>query len=170
MRPMQDSVSRATAFNSSLSQRAAAQAAMEQLHPASDVSPAQAPEAIRRAAYGDAAAPARMATAEPGPPAADAALGSDLQNGYHKPAAGSLPNSAGLAGDELLPAAARQVDHRAEITGPYQGAQFSVVSKCKWLCYASGSAFIVALLTTALDRCPILGDTDDALISISVMA
>ena len=103
----QDSVSRATAFNSSLSQRAAARAVMaQQLGPHSDVGPARPPDAIRRAAYGDAAA---AHAEEPGLHTADAASATGARHGEHARAAGSLWSPAGSASGELLPAAARQV-------------------------------------------------------------
>ena len=107
-------MSRATAFNSSLSQRAAARGVLSQLTSSPDVSPVRPPDAICRAAYGDDAAASMSAAAEEGtssPPAQTASAGG-LQHGDHAPAASPAAGAAGSAGGELLPAAARQVGRR----------------------------------------------------------
>ena len=121
-RPLQTSVSRATAFNSSLSQRVAARDALSQLTSAPDVSPVRPPDAICRAAYGDAAAPASTAAEErnlssPAQPAS----ASNPQDGDSREAVGTGAAAAVLAGGELLPAAARQVG-----LGPEEVPAFAV--------------------------------------------
>ncbi len=126
----QTSVSRATAFNSSLSRRAAAREVLSQLDPAPDVRPVRPPDAICRAAYGDAAAATSMGAedAEVSSPAQTATASDRGQDGDRAQAAGPAAAASGLTSGELLPAAARQVGDASIISRcPLCAHEFDVV-------------------------------------------